>query len=154
MLECQKFMFIHAIVYMVYDVHSLLCCIGCPDKPPLVEPNSDKLDLELFYQDLPKYYPYLSPTSRQHWELFQSENPEAVQAKTDIRWEMPNLVSAAILSSEPQIEPMDEISSETLGLLHIETAVPKLVCVNLLYVMRDKQCVLCIKFLYVQGFAL
>ena len=75
----------------------------------------------------------LSPTSRQHWELFQSENPEAVQAKTDLRWEMPNLVSAAILSSETQIEPMDEISSETLGLLHIETAVPKLVCVNLLY---------------------
>lgn len=63
--------------------------------------------------------------SRQHWELFQSENPEAVQAKTDSIWEIPNLVSAAILSSEIPVEPVDGISSETLGLLQKETAAPK-----------------------------
>ena len=69
--------------------------------------------------------------SRQHWELFQSENPEALQAKTDLRWEMPNLVSAAILSSQTPVDPVDEISSETLSLLQKETAAPKLVCINL-----------------------
>lgn len=70
--------------------------------------------------------------SRQQWELFQSENPEAVQAKTDVIWEMPNLVSAAILSETP-VEPIDEISNETLSLLQKETAAPKLVCISLLY---------------------
>ena len=94
----------------------------------MVEPNSVKLDLERFYQDLPKYYQYLSPESQQHWELFHSENPESLQAKTDLRWEMPNLVSAAILRSETPTEPMDEISSETLCLLQKETTAPRQVC--------------------------
>ena len=36
------------------------------DKAAQVTPNCDKLDLERFYQDLPKYMPYLSLLAREH----------------------------------------------------------------------------------------
>lgn len=51
---------------------------GNPDgtsKAVEVVPNSDKLDLECFYQDLPKYMPYLSSCARENWEQFKSTNP-------------------------------------------------------------------------------
>ena len=87
------------------------------------------MDLGRFYQDLPKYYQYLSPAAREDWEHFQSDNPETLQAKTDLKWEVPDLVSAAILSSEAPVDPANEISNETLCLLQKETAVPKPVCI-------------------------
>ena len=93
------------------------------DIPPLVEPNSDKLDLPRFYQDLPKYYHYLSSSSREHWQQFQSDHKEAI-CNNDVSWEMPRLVSAAILSSTIR-RPDNEIGRATLQLLEKETAVPK-----------------------------
>ena len=86
------------------------------------------MDLVRFYQDLPKYYQYLSPASHEHWEQFQSENADSIHNKRDLNWEMPVLVSAAILSSKTP-RTVDEISSETMRILAKETAVPKPVCV-------------------------
>ena len=41
-------------------------------------PNSDKLDLEHFYLDLPKYMPYLSSPACENWEQFNSANPTSL----------------------------------------------------------------------------
>jgi len=70
------------------------------EKPPLVEPNSGKLDLPRFYQDLLKYYQYLSEESRQNWEQFHLQNPDAICSNYNLQWEMPKLLSAAILLSQ------------------------------------------------------
>ena len=82
------------------------------------------MDLPRFYQDLPKYYQYLSLSSRDHWQQFQLEHAEAIHNKIDLTWEMPKLVSAAILSSAIP-KPVSEISNETLQILGKETVAPK-----------------------------
>jgi len=82
------------------------------------------LDLPRFYQDLPKYYQYLSLSSCDHWQQFRLENAEAIHNKIDLIWEMPKLVSAAILSSTIP-KPVSEISNETLQILEKETVAPK-----------------------------
>jgi len=83
--------------------------------------------LEHFYRDLPKYLPYLSPIACDHWKDFKSLNPLSITAK-DITWELPTLVSAAILSSQSAAQHDDPISHETMRLLDKEVATPKLVC--------------------------
>jgi len=71
--------------------------------------NCDKLDLECFYQDLPKYLPYLSAIACDHWENFKSMNP-VILAAGNLTWELPTLVSAAILSSRTEVEHDNPIS--------------------------------------------
>lgn len=110
------------------------------EKPPLVEPNSDKLDLPRFYQDLPKYYQYLSEESHQNWEQFRSQNPETICSE-GLQWEMPKLLSAAILSSQSPVETANVISASTISLIQKETTAPKPVCL-IFYVIDqlfDKQ---------------
>ena len=103
------------------------------EKPPLIEPNSDRLDLPRFYQDLPKYYQYLSEESRQNWEQFHSQNPETICSNYDLQWEMPKLLSAAISSSQIPIEGADAISANTISLIQKETATPKPVCMYIYF---------------------
>lgn len=105
----------------------LFCLQGEPDVvdiAPLVVANCDKLDLERFYSDLPKYFPYLSPTACDYWKNFKSVNP-SVLALGNITWELPTLVSAAILSSQSEAEQNHAISDETLRLLDKEVTAPK-----------------------------
>ena len=100
---------------------------GDPDvtnKAAEVIPNSDKLDLRRFYQDLPKYMPYLSPRARENWEQFESSNPTSLIAADSLKWELPALYSAAILSSQLQVS-VEHISSETATMLDKEVATPK-----------------------------
>ena len=97
------------------------------DKAALVEANSDKLDLEHFYRDLPKYLPYLSPLACDHWKDFELLNSSSI-AVGDVTWGLPTLVSAAILSRQSTTEHDHPISRETLRLLDKEVATPKPVC--------------------------
>jgi len=64
---------------------------------------SDKLPLVEFYQDLPKYYPFLSAECCESWKKFKSETLEAIFAKSNLPWGMPKLLSAAMLyNSQPE----------------------------------------------------
>ena len=93
------------------------------DEATQVTPNCSKLDLERFYQDLPKYMPYLSLLAREHWEQFQSANPTTLSNTNLMKWDLPTLYSAAICS--PQLQANDQISHETSSLLQKEVATPK-----------------------------
>ena len=90
----------------------------------MVVANSDKSDLERFYIDLPKYFPYLSEGACDDWKSFKESNPVKL-ATEDITWELPSLLSAAILSSQSHSNLRNPISSETLKLLEKEVAPPK-----------------------------
>ena len=101
------------------------------DEAGQVTPNYEKLDLERFYQDLPKYNPYLSLLARDHWEQFKSANPTTLKNTTLLRWELPALYSAAIHS--PPLQEKEQVSHETSSLLQKEVATPKRVSKTVLY---------------------
>ena len=109
------------------------CAQGCPeisDKADLVVANSAKIDLEHLYIDLPKYFPYLSEEACIEWNSFKANNPEKL-ATEDVSWEMPSLLSAAIVSRcHTSTEPKNPISSATLKLLDKEVATPRPVSIN------------------------
>lgn len=99
------------------------------DPAHMVAANSDKLDLERFYIDLPKYFPYLSEKARNDWENFKASNPEKLSTQS-ISWNLPSVLSAAILSTTPcHTDPQNSINPDTLRLLQKEVATPKPVSV-------------------------
>ena len=101
---------------------------GDPDvtnEADTVVPNCDKLDLQRFYQDLPKYMPYLSVSARNHWEQFKTANPTTLTNANLLKWEMPVLYTAAILRSSQMQDTDNHISNETSALLQKEVAIPK-----------------------------
>ena len=66
---------------------------GCPDVvdvPAAVEPNLDKLDLDRFLQDLPKYKPWLSAVAWEAWEEFHITTDELRVSRLN-SWDLPNL---------------------------------------------------------------
>lgn len=76
------------------------------------------------YIDLPKYYPYLSEKACNDWKSFKLANPEKL-SEQNIPWELPSLLTAAIVSSECHNDPKDSVSADTLRLLEKEVATPK-----------------------------
>ena len=54
-------------------------------------------------------------------------------SKDDLIWEMPRLLSAAILSSQTPVETANAISANTISLIQKETATPKLVCIIIFF---------------------
>jgi len=90
-----------------------------------VVPNCDKLDLERFYQDLPKYMPYLSASARDNWQQFKTANPSSLTTDYSLKWELPILHTAAILSATDVQDVDHHVSSETSALLQKEVATPK-----------------------------
>jgi len=81
--------------------------------------------MERFYQDLPKYMPFLSEIACNDWENFKLANPTTLAESNSLNWELPSLYRAAILSSQSQVNVDYQISTETQVLLEKETAVPK-----------------------------
>ena len=90
-----------------------------------VEPSYTKLDLERFYEDLPKYMPFLSKSSWQHWEQFRADNPTSLSFSNSLGWSLPEIYRAAILSSQQPNVNDHSLSAETLALLAKETNAPK-----------------------------
>ena len=90
-----------------------------------VAANCDKLDLQRFYIDLPKYFPFLSEKARSDWEDFKANNLEKLKVQT-ISWDLPGLMSAAIRSTSLyHTNPNNSVSQDTLRLLEKEVATPK-----------------------------
>ena len=69
------------------------------------------------------------------WNSFKVSNPVKL-ATQDVSWEMPSLLSAAIVSHcQNSTEHKNPISSETLKLLEKEVATPAPVSMNCIVVM-------------------
>ena len=84
------------------------------------------MDPERLACDLPKYKPYISPTSWVHWEEFLANLEDVNKLKTQ-PWSTPELHSASIRASQQRNENVASsqiISPEALALLDKETAAP------------------------------
>ena len=101
---------------------------GCPDvtdTAPLVTLSTAKLDLEHLLRDLPKYQPWLSPTSWEAWEEFIANSDQLSVVNTDILWILPVLKTAAVSRVEDSsTQSQQHISDETLQLIGKETQIP------------------------------
>ena len=89
-------------------------------------PCADKMDPQRLSSDLPKYMPYISPTSWVHWEEFLANLEDVNKVKTQ-PWSLPELLSASIRASRQRNENATSsqvISPEALALLDKETASP------------------------------
>jgi len=95
------------------------------DQACAVEPNCEKFYLEQFYQDLPKYMPFLSTNACQQWERFKSENPTTLSHSTSLKWLLPDLHRASVLSAQVQDSVDHSISAEAIALVEKELAAPK-----------------------------
>ena len=90
-----------------------------------VAPNCDKLDLQRFYTDLSRYFPFLSEKACSDWEDFKANNLEKLKVQT-ISWNLPGLMSAAIRSTTLcHTNPENSVNQDTLRLLEKEVAIPK-----------------------------
>jgi len=98
-----------------------------------VEPNCTKLDLERFYQDLPKYMPFLSVSAREHWDQFQSNNLTTLASSDSLKWSLPDLYRAAIRSAQQSSRGSYTFSEDTSAILQKETGVPKPVSYYIVY---------------------
>lgn len=100
---------------------------GCPDVvdvPAAVEPNLDKLDLDRFLQDLPKYKPWLSAVAWEAWEEFHITTNELRVSRLN-SWDLPKLVSDAIIAAEARKGHVGaSVSNETTQILDKESATP------------------------------
>ena len=91
-----------------------------------MSPCADKMDPERLACDLPKYKPYISPTSWVHREKYLA-NLENVNKQKTQPWSLPELHSASIRASQQRNENVASsriISPEALALLDKETAAP------------------------------
>ena len=96
-------------------------------------PSCDKIDLDRFYQDLPKYMPFLSLSAREAWDQFKTANPVTLTSSNSLMWKLPVLHRAAILSSQQQDNSEQSVSCETSSLVAKETNIPKQVRLNTEY---------------------
>ena len=69
--------------------------------------------------------------------MFKSANPTSLINANSLKWELPALYSAAILSSQQQVSVDHHISRETSSLLEKEVATPKQVSFNHLCIYTD-----------------
>jgi len=90
-----------------------------------VVPSCDKIDLDRFYQDLPKYMPFLSLSAREAWDNFKTANPVTLTSSDSLMWKLPVLHRAAVLSSQQQESSEQSVSHETSSLVAKETTTPK-----------------------------
>ena len=88
-------------------------------------PSCDKIDLDRFYQDLPKYMPFLSLSAREAWDQFKTANPVTLTSSNSLVWKLPVLHRAAVLSSQQQDSSEQSVSCETISLVAKETNTPK-----------------------------
>ena len=65
--------------------------------------------------------------------LLHSQNLKTICSNYDLQWEMPKLLSAAILSSQIPVECANVISANTVSLIQKETATPKPVCMYIYF---------------------
>lgn len=80
-------------------------------------PCLDKLDVENFFKDLPKYKPWLTPSAREDWVEFEKNvNDLKTLNPAGERWPLPALLSASIVSC-------DECSQAVSSTLDFDTAV-------------------------------
>ena len=103
----------------------LQSCLDVTKVPLLLCPSLEKLDLERFIHNLPKYQPWLSSESWKAWEDFISKSDELHTIQPDVLWVLPTLQEAGIarrMSSNTQPQPLSE---EALTLLQKETSIPK-----------------------------
>lgn len=103
---------------------------NCPDAidvPLLVSPKTDKLDLEHFFRDLQKYKPWLSASAWNAWEDFRANAADLTSISKSCPWEMPSLVSAAIIAAADT--HLDQpLAADITALIAKETQVPSKVC--------------------------
>lgn len=84
----------------------------------------DKMDLERLLRDLPKYKPWLSAVAWEAWEEFCTAT-EQLSASCLDQWELPKLVSDAIVATEARKgRPSATVSHETSQILDKESAAP------------------------------
>ena len=69
-------------------------------------------------------------------QMFKSANPTSLINANSLKWELPALYSAAILSSQQQVSVDHHISRETSSLLEKEVATPKQVSFNHLCIIQ------------------
>ena len=93
--------------------------------PPLVHPCTDKMDLERFSRDLPKYKPWLTNQSWGAWEDFITSSHQLSALDKDVYWMLPDLQAAgtAVRTSNNDLPP--SLSEEAQSLLEKETSIPK-----------------------------
>ena len=96
------------------------------DAPDLVKPCGDKLDPEHLIRDLPKYKPYISASSWQHWEEFLSNLDNIEEVRPQLSWPLTQLYSASIIAStrRKNQEPPADVTPATMTILDKETAPP------------------------------
>ena len=89
-------------------------------------PSSDKINLDHFVHDLQKYKPWLSSKAWDEWENFVANSKQLSELSCNRHeWELPVLVSAAVIASHAHSQHLPEpLSDETARLMEKETAVP------------------------------
>lgn len=92
----------------------------------MVCPSTEKLDLERFARDLPKYKPWLSAESWSAWENFLDTYETISVVNTDVYWMLPDLQQARIaMRTTSQVQPPITLSEEAQLLLDKENRTPK-----------------------------
>ena len=82
------------------------------------------MDLERLLRDLPKYKPWLSAVAWEAWEEFCTATEQLSVSCLD-QWELPKLVSDAIVATEARKgRPSATVSHETSQILDKESAAP------------------------------
>ena len=105
-------------------------CPDATDVPSPVSPKTDKLDLEHFFRDLQKYKPWLSASAWNAWEDFRANAAELTSTSKSSPWEMPSLVSAAIISAADAADAHlnESLAADITALIARETQIPSKVC--------------------------
>ena len=93
--------------------------------PPLVHPCTDKLDLERFSRDLPKYKPWLTNQSWGAWEDIIKTSDQLSTLNEDVYWMLPDLQAAGTAAHTSSQEQPPSLSEDALSLLEKETSIPK-----------------------------